>query len=110
VIRCKPGVRLFGLRPEFAPIFVVLSLLFESRGREVVITSAAESKTRHRLSSLHYAGCAIDVRSKALDSPESKLFVLDALRGAGFAEFDFLLEDLGGVNEHFHIEFQPKRI
>jgi hypothetical protein len=73
---------------------------------DLVVTSLLDGN--HRWASLHYSGCAFDVRTKAFPTDEAKLTAVADLKRALGPDFDVLLEHLGKVNEHCHGEFQPK--
>lgn len=67
-----------------------------------VITSIWDQ--RHSSISLHYIGCAADVRSKTLNS-RHKTKVLERVQNSLGEDFDLILEAEGEPNEHFHLEF-----
>ena len=94
------------LAPQLVLALVVIEQVMQRHGQEVVITSANDA--RHAKTSLHYSGNGIDIRSRALEDP---LGVLGEIKEAlGFnPDFDIIIEAKGGVNEHFHLEYQPKR-
>lgn len=96
-MKLKPGVQVGTLQ---APMAIVLDC-----GAELLVTSAGDG--RHGVRSKHYLGLAVDLRSQHLH-PDEKDQVLAELRLALGDQFDVLLEDRGGPNEHFHIEFEPK--
>ena len=99
------AVRIAGMVPEMVMANLVLASHWPE-GFDMVLTSANDSHHSH--TSLHYAGAACDWRSKHLPG-SVKLELREAVNDALGDDFDFLLEDLGGANEHFHLEFQPKR-
>ena len=69
-------------------------------GRKAVITSGRDGK--HKTNSLHYAGKAIDIRTRDLKkSLVQKL--ARALRSKLGGKFDVVVE-----TDHIHIEFDPK--
>lgn len=106
MIKCKPGVRIFGLQTEMLFGLKVAEGVWRSFGYDVLtITSAVDSV--HSPGSLHYAGAAVDLRSKDIDDDHKRLIV-SRVRECLTSEFDFILESQGQTNEHFHLEFQPK--
>lgn len=105
-MRIKPGVNMTGIKPEMVPAMLALARIFDLHGVVPVITSALDG--RHGRGSLHYAGLAIDVRSKNLPDGAVKLAVLQAIKDDLGAQYDVLLEAVNQDNEHYHIEFQPK--
>lgn len=97
----KSGVRLHGIRPELAIAYIIAVQIFTRHGVDAVITSCIDGK--HSIGSLHYAGCALDLRSR--DIPEAKRPVVKAELAAALGDdFDVVLE-----KNHFHIELQPKQ-
>lgn len=106
MIKCKVGVKLFGLRPEMLVVLQVADAAWQAFGHDgPTITSARDSV--HGFGSLHCVGAAVDLRSKDLPDDHKRL-ILTRLRDCLTDEFDILLEAEGQANEHFHIEFQPK--
>jgi hypothetical protein len=104
-MRIKRSARIRGIRPEMVLGAAVVEGVLRSRDCELVITSGIDG--RHRRGSLHYAGAALDIRSKTL-RVEEKLEVVKELRDALGTDFDVILEGEGGPHEHIHIEYQPK--
>lgn len=105
VIKDSASVR--GLAPQVFHAWDVFNELYKDRGySECVLTSGTDS--RHGYGSLHYVGLAIDIRSNVLKSVEEKKQILGLAQRALGSEYDVVLEDLGGRNEHYHIEYQPK--
>lgn len=73
---------------------------YRAQGMEsMTITSARDGK--HMKGSLHYCGCAVDLRIWGL--PDAK-GLANRLRRNLSQEFDVILEDT-----HLHVEFDPKR-
>lgn len=100
MLSLKPGVSVFGLRPEMILAVLIVTAVFHEYDVDAVITSATDGK--HSSGSLHYAGCAVDFRTR--DLPESTRTTLAAdVRSALGASYDVVLEDT-----HLHVEFQPK--
>lgn len=66
---------------------------------DLVVTSICDGE--HSRTSLHWSGCAADLRRWNIPDPNS---FVDWLREALTDEFDVVLED-----DHIHMEFQPKR-
>ena len=97
----KPGVRIHGIRPEMLVALQVAVGVFAEHGLACIVTSATEG--RHGRNSLHYVGCAVDLRSRHLPSREDVGLVATQLRSALGADFDVVVEPT-----HFHIEFQPE--
>ena len=88
-------------------------------GDELVVTSGSEHTARHSFTSLHYAGCAVDVRiwneaehgRAQVPSPEDQLEALK-IEAATYCKIhkipiNWIEVILEGT--HIHIEYQPKR-
>jgi hypothetical protein len=100
-MRLKSDVRLHGIRPEVVFALIVSEQVYRDYGTELVVTSVIDGQ--HTPGSLHYAGCAADLRTR--DLPEGKAphvrFQIAERLGA---DFDVALEAT-----HIHLEFQPKK-
>jgi hypothetical protein len=97
----KPGVRITGIRPEIVLAALALERVFAQAGVDLTITACVDGK--HSVGSLHYAGAAIDVRTR--DVPADKLPKLVAqIKACLGDDFDVLQEAT-----HLHIEHQPKQ-
>jgi hypothetical protein len=94
----KPGVRVYGIRPEMVLALVAADRVWQRHGSELVVTSAMDGT--HSRGSLHYAGCAADLRTWHLDDIEA---AAQELREALGEDFDVVVEA-----SHVHLEFQPK--
>lgn len=75
---------------------------------QAVITSGSESTTKHSRTSLHYSGNAVDLRSKHLHQSEKEA-IMRQFKVDMNEDFDLILEGKKTANEHFHLEYQPKR-
>jgi len=101
MLTLKPDVRITGLRPEIILAIVVAERAYAEIGCELTLTSGIEGA--HGRGSLHFAGCAVDLRTQNV--PAGKLQPLvDKIRTALGADFDVVLE-----TNHCHIEWQPKQ-
>ena len=99
-LHIKHGVRIQGLTPETVLALQVIEGAFRDAGYNCVLTSGVDGK--HSSGSLHYVGCAVDLRTR--DIPEQKREPLrqEIARRLG-PDFDVVLE-----KDHLHIEHQPK--
>lgn len=84
----------------------VWHLLGLSRVAPCVVTSGNDSK--HGADSLHPKDRALDFRTRTIAEREDKFRFRDTLRAALGPDFDVVLEDVGGPNEHLHAEYDPK--
>jgi len=94
------------LQPALLLGLVIIDQTMTKHGGEAVITGGCEGK--HSFSSLHYRGDALDIRSK--DFTDAEAVLEDCREALGHVpDFDLILEHHYQPNEHFHLEFQPKR-
>ena len=103
----KLGVDLRGLHPCWGIAFPIIQRIFNRRGYECIVTSANDSK--HGPNSLHYKGKALDLRTKHVPMMD-KLPVIKELKESLGPQFDVVFEAEGTVNEHAHIEWDPKEV
>ena len=99
-MQLKPGVNIIGIRPEMQLGVMAAWSVYLAHGRKLVITSALDSE--HSATSLHYTGCAVDLRIRDIDPTTLRLIVRD-IKTALPDDFDVILE-----HNHIHIEFQPR--
>ncbi len=112
-MRLKESVSLKGIQPETVVGMMVADSVYSRLGAELRITSATDGK--HMKGSLHPKGKAFDCGTKgllpsrlSLPTPlPSPAMLQVALQGALGPQWDVVLEDQGGENEHIHVEFQP---
>ncbi len=103
------SVSLLGVSPQIVFALQVADGAMREVGADCIVTSVSEPWARHSRTSLHYTGDAVDIRTKHLPGSEVKRQVEQRIATALGIDFDVILEDLGGRNEHIHIEWQPKR-
>lgn len=96
-MRLKPGVRVLGLRPELLLALQIVEEVYEEFRQTFTITSIVEGT--HSRASLHYTGCAADIRLPVASAPA----VVAAAKERLGDDFDLILE-----SDHLHLEFQPK--
>lgn len=100
-LRFKAGVDLHGLRWQVLTCLhrIVLPAYARAGASEVVVTSANDR--RHSLTSLHYAGAAVDLRIWGIRDPHALAQEISALAGR---DYDCIAE-----SDHLHLEWQPRR-
>jgi len=102
------SIELNALHPALALALsgTVVPVLKEA-GSNTILTSGSEQSARHGVTSLHYSGCAVDIRIrdpyKGVDLFDAKEAV-DLLNKHLSIDFDVILE-----SDHIHMEYQPKR-
>jgi hypothetical protein len=101
MLSLKAGVRIAGMRPEILLAAVAAMEVYNTAGHDLTITACVDRK--HATGSLHYAGAAIDIRTRDLP-PADVQKVLAQIKACVGDDFDVLLE-----TDHIHIEFQPKQ-
>ena len=99
-IRFKGGVKLQGMRPEVILACSVSMIVCAKLGFPWTMTSGIEGSHSH--TSLHYSGCAFDLRTRNVPDPK---LLSDSIREALTTDFDVILE-----RTHIHIEYQPRQI
>jgi len=109
-ITLKPGVRLSNLQPQIVLALQVAAGCYGIEALdEMVVTSCNDST--HRRGSLHYAGAAVDLRSKSIPADAVER-VVERMKVALGVDFDVVLEAWNATareaNEHIHLEYQPK--
>jgi len=75
---------------------------FSDHGYDCVITSMMDGT--HSRNSLHYAGNAVDFRTRNVDS-ESLTSIVNQVRKSLNENYDVVHHDT-----HLHVEFQPRRV
>ena len=101
MLSLKPGVRIIGMRPEILLAAVAAMEVYEAAGHDLMITACVDGK--HMAGSLHYAGAAIDLRTREV-APADVQQLIAQIKACLGDDFDVLLEV-----DHIHIEFQPKQ-
>ena len=101
MLSLKPGVRITGMRPEILLAAVAAMEVYKAAGHDITITACVDGK--HTTGSLHYAGAAIDLRTRDLP-PGDVAKLIAQIKACLGDDFDVLLEV-----DHIHIEFQPKQ-
>lgn len=99
-------IGLQSLKPQLVLALIIVDQIMNQFGKEAMITSINDG--RHSKTSLHYDGGGADIRSKWFDDP---LPVLETCQQAlgHCPDIDMIHEGAGTNNEHFHLEYQPKR-
>lgn len=106
MLRLKEGVTLTGIRPELLIGMIVAEGVYRYYSYELVVTCVTDGK--HSRQSLHYSGCAVDLRT--WDIPKAVCTsIVDKLNFCLGQDYDVILElQDGGNPSHIHIEYQPK--
>ena len=102
-MKIKPGATLLGLVPQMVVALLAIQDEYAKRGTEVVITSGNDGS--HSEKSKHYAGMALDVRTRTLPDPEiSGPLIAKILTDNLGRDFYVLFE-----GDHIHVQYAPKR-
>jgi hypothetical protein len=100
-VKLKPKVSVAGLRPEMLVALMAAQEVYRELGQPLVVTSAVDG--RHSITSLHYAGCAVDLRTRDLGESTATT-ARDMIAHALPEDYDCILE-----KDHIHLEWQPRR-
>jgi hypothetical protein len=104
-IKFKDGIKLSDLKPQTVLALMLCWQIYRDQfTAEMVVTSINDG--RHMDGSKHYTGEAFDLRTKG--TGRGSQIANEARRLLGPLGFDVLFEDQHGVNEHLHIEYDPK--
>ncbi len=101
MLSLKPGVRIAGMRSEILFAAVAAMEVYKAAGHDLTITACVDGK--HTTGSLHYAGAAIDLRTRNLP-PADVPKILAQIKACLGDDFDVLIE-----TDHVHIQFKPKQ-
>lgn len=102
-MRLADGSRLLGVRPEMLLAAMAVESAFEQLDLgEAIVTGGIEGS--HSRASLHYAGCALDFRTRHVPA-EHQEELRNNVAGRLGDDFDVVLE---ATPPHLHVEFQPK--
>jgi hypothetical protein len=94
-----------GIQAEIVLALVMVDPIFARYGSDTIIISLTDGL--HTRATLHDQGLAVDLRSNHIPSPE-KIALLGALHEALPPDYEVFLEEMGGLKEHFHIEYDWK--
>ena len=94
-----------GVRPEIVLALWLVAPLFAEYQADCAITSLTDGV--HGPTTLHPKGLAVDLRSHELAAGD-KLKLLEDMRDLLPPYYEVYLEDHGGPNEHYHIEYDWK--
>jgi hypothetical protein len=99
-MRIKSGVVLWDMEPYLVDVFDLIDDVTRMiAGRDAVITSGREGK--HSEGSLHYRGCAVDLRTWGM-TPSVQREYVEVLSEVLGDDFDVVLE-----LTHVHVEYDP---
>ena len=99
------SIQLLNLQPQILLGLFIVDQVMQRHGHEAIITCGSEGK--HSYASLHYAGSAVDLRSNCFANKQQVFAECKTALGKS-SDFDMILENKGDINEHWHLEWQPK--
>lgn len=98
----KPGVTIQGIRPELLFALLVADGVWRDLSLpELTVTSLLDGE--HSRNSLHYLGCAADLRTRNI-SPYQIPQVIGRLKERLGDTYDIIAE-----TNHIHVEYQPHK-
>lgn len=100
----KPGARV-PVTAEMNYALEVVVRVWGRYGRMATVTSGTDGE--HSATSLHYAGLALDFRTKDISAVNDKRAMVAEVQAILGRDYDVILEDEGRPNEHMHIEYDP---
>lgn len=107
-IRMKSGeVNMVGHPMLMRGLYVLCKTIYDVSGQVPVITSIWDQS--HETNSLHYIGCAGDVRSHYLTESQKEAVLVHARDALG-SDYDLLLHPRGEPSEHFHLEYDAGKV
>jgi hypothetical protein len=98
-ISYKSGVKLNGIQPEMVAALPVIASCYHHMGYDCIFTSVCDGV--HSTRSLHYAGLAVDCRTRHMTAgtvPDVAKLISERLG----SDFDVVIE-----SDHVHVEFDP---
>ncbi len=95
------NVSLSDLVPQMVVGLIMANEVYNEYDVDMVWTSSNDS--RHSLTSLHYSGNAVDLRTRTLRA-EDRQRCRDKIKEKLNIDFDVILE-----SDHIHLEYQPRR-
>ena len=110
ITRQKAGVSISSLRPELerAILECVIPAYREATNDDdfrPLITSGNDSPKHHKASA-HYAGAAVDFRTKDIGSLPKRQALYAQIKSEIGSRFFVDLEDVGTENEHLHVQMR----
>ncbi len=110
-MRMKEGVDVANIQPQIVLALITANNLYRDEGVELVFTSGRDGK--HSLTSLHYSGNAVDLRTRDLKAKDTFLpsLIRDRLAERLGLDYDVIFEQDPDDpdNDHIHLEYQPRR-
>lgn len=76
-------------------------------GIDKIITVTSGNDSKHKKGSKHYSDEALDIRTKNLTREEKHALKIGIAARLGL-DYDVILESEGKMNEHLHIERDPR--
>ena len=101
-MRLKKNVNPIGIQAELLLALIIAERVYDEHGTELVITSLNDSY--HSWTSLHYNGCAADLRVRDFPPSVKHADVAEQIKSRLTKDYDVIAEA-----NHIHIEWQPRR-
>lgn len=106
MIRFVDTVNWRGVLPETLLALTIANEIYTAAGLDLWITSVTDGQ--HAAGPTHILGAAVDIRTHGVPRESLDNLVETIGRRLG-PQFDVVLESRDGMNEHLHIEFDPRK-
>jgi hypothetical protein len=100
-LEVKTGVTLLGIVPQMVLVVIAVERAFDELGHACVITAGNDGS--HSEASEHYAGRALDFRTRDVDAVMAQAIATRVQQALG-RDFGVLLEA-----DHLHVHYRPQR-
>ena len=97
----KKGVSIQLIQPQIILALIIANEIWKELGQDLVITAGNEYSDKHSITSYHYQGLAVDLRTRYFAAHEKLTAFQNLKRNLG-ESFDVVFHPT-----HIHIEFDP---
>jgi hypothetical protein len=105
-MKLKKGVKITNLTPQMVLAIRIVESVYQRLEPWYDLTITSVDEGQHGPRTLHGKGLAVDFRTKDFNGNKYKL--QNEVKAALGDDFDVVLEDMHGPQEHLHVELDPK--